>query len=132
MSVKRLCLALAPLALVLSGCSSTPASSGDACPQPLTKVSPTQVTPGQTVTVSAADMWQGCNDQGSNPKLPPLEDQRVIMAVGGKTVEVGRISADPNTGVAQIKVTIPTTVAPGKIDLTIGIAQRAEVTVTAK
>ena len=77
-------------------------------------------------------MWEGCNDQGSNPQLPPLKNQPVTMTVDGQTAEVGRVSADPNTGVAQTTVTIPTTAAPGKIGLTIGFAQRAEVTVTGK
>jgi len=77
-------------------------------------------------------MWEGCNDQGSNPQLPPLKNKPVTMTVDGQTVEVGRVSADPNTGVAQTTVTIPATAAPGKIGLTIGFAQRADVTVTVK
>lgn len=131
MFVRRLLSTLVPLSLALAGCSST-ASSGGACAQPLTKVSPAQAAPGQTVTVSAADMWEGCNDQGSNDKLPPLKDQPVTMTLDGKAVEMGRVSADADTGLAQTKVTIPATAAAGKIDLTIGIAQPAEVTVTAK
>ena len=130
MSWKRWCTTLMALCLVVAGCSSNPASSEGVCAQPLTKASPTQVTPGQTVTVSAADMWEGCNDQGSNLQLPPLKNQPVTMTVDGKAVEVGRVSADPNTGVAQTTVTILSTAAPGKIGLTIGIAQRANVTVT--
>ena len=47
MSWKRLCMTLMPLSLVVVGCSSNPASSEGACAQPLTKASPTQVTPGQ-------------------------------------------------------------------------------------
>jgi hypothetical protein len=54
------------------------------------------------------------------------------MMLDGKAVEVGRVSADPNTGAAQTTVTIPATAAPGKIGLTIGFAQRADVTVTVK
>jgi hypothetical protein len=56
MSWKRLCMTLMPLSLVVAGCSSNPASSEVVCAQPLTKASPTQVSPGQAVTVSAADM----------------------------------------------------------------------------
>ena len=88
--------------------------------------------PGQTVTVSAADMWEGCNDQGSNPMLPPLNNQPVIMTLDDKAVEVGRVSADPNTGLAKTTVTIPAIAAPGKIGLTIVFAQRADVVVTVK
>ena len=132
MSWKRLCMTLMPFSLVVAGCSSNPASSEGVCAQPLTKTFATQVSPGQAVTVSAADMWEGCNDQGSNLQLPPLKNQPVTMTVDGKAVEVGRVSADPNTGVAQTTVTIPVTAAPGKIGLTIGFAQRADVTVTVK
>ena len=129
---KRLCMTLMPLSLVLAGCTSAPTLSEGACAQPLTKASPAQVTPGQTVRVSAADMWVGCNDQGSHPQLPPLKNQPVTMTVDGQRAEVGRVSADPNTGVAQTMVTIPAMAAPGKIGLTIGIAPRADVTVIVK
>jgi uncharacterized protein (TIGR03437 family) len=77
-------------------------------------------------------MWDGCNDQGSNAKLPPLKDQPVTVTLDGKAMEVGRVSADPDTGVAQTQVTIPARSAPGQIDLTIGNAEPAEVAVTAK
>jgi len=126
-------MTLLPLSLVLAACSSaTSVSNEAACAQPKTKVSVARATPGQVLTVSAADMWDGCNDQGTNLKLPPLTNQPVTMTLDGKAVEVGRVSADPDSGVAQAKVTIPAMGAPGMIELTIGIAQPAEVTVTAK
>lgn len=77
-------------------------------------------------------MWEGRNDQGSTPKLPPLTNQKVMMRLNGAAVKMGRVSADPAAGVAQARVTIPDTTAPGKILLTIGIAQAAEVTVIPK
>jgi len=84
------------------------------------------------VTVSAAGMWDGCNDQGSHPRLPPLKDQLVTLTMGSNVVELGHVSADPDTGLAQIKVTIPATTAAGTMRLAIGIAQPAEIVVTAK
>ena len=84
MSWKRLCMPLMLLSLGVAACSSNPASSEGACA--LTKASPTQVTRVQTVTVSAADMWEGCNDQGSNLQ-PPLKNQLVTISVDGKAVE---------------------------------------------
>jgi hypothetical protein len=132
MSWKRMCMTLMPLALTVSACSSNPVSGEGVCAQPLTKTSLTQVSPGQAVAVFAADMWEGCNDQGCNLRLPPVKSQPVTMTLDGEAVEVGRVSVDPNTGVAQTTVTIPVSAAAGKIGLTIGFAQRADVTITVK
>jgi hypothetical protein len=61
-----------------------------------------------------------------------LEEHAATTKDNGRAVEAGRVSADPNTGVAQTTVTIPATATPGTIGLTIGFAQRADVTVTVK
>ena len=131
--LRRMCRTLLPWSLVLAACSSaTSVSSEAACAQPKTRVSVARATPGQVLGIFAADMWDGCNDQGTNLTLPPLTNQPVTMTREGKAVEVGRVSADPDNGVAQAKVTIPATATPGKIELTIGIAQPAEVDVVSR
>lgn len=127
----RLVLATVPLALLLAGCSSAPTSSG-ACAAPQTKIAPRSAAPGQAVTVSAPGMWDGCNDQGFNAKLPPLKNQAVTMTVGGTAVVVGRVSVDPETGVAQAHVTIPAAAKVGTMAVTIGVAEPVELTITAK
>jgi hypothetical protein len=135
MFLKPLALGAAalPVFLSLAGCSQAPASSNDgACAAPQTMVSPTRVAPGQIVTVSAAQMWDGCNDQGSNAKLAPLKDQVVTLTLGGKSVQVARVSADPETGLARATVTIPGTAQAGTAALDIGVAEPAELTITAK
>jgi hypothetical protein len=77
-------------------------------------------------------MWDGCNDQGRNEKLPPLRDQVVTLSSGGRSVVVARISADPGTAMAQTKVTLPAFLDAGKSTLKLGIAEPVELTVTAR
>lgn len=127
-------MTLVPLSLLLAACSRTSVSSEGVRAAPLTVVSSTQATPGQALTVSAAKMWDGCNDQGEgiNHKLPPLKNQPITMTREGKVVELGRVSADPETGLAQAEVTIPATTAPGQIELRIAGAEPVEVTLVRK
>jgi hypothetical protein len=126
----RTLVALAAAGLSLTGCVAATSSSGGSCAQPDTVVSHTRVHAEQVVTVSAADMWDGCNDQGAHPPLPPLRNLPVTWVQSGRTTTLATVDADPRTGVARATVTVPPTATAGRATISIGLALPTVLTVT--
>ena len=114
----------------LTGCAGTTSSSSDsACEAPTTTLSSSSVTAGQRVTLVAEQMWDGCNDQGSNPPLPPLQHQKVEWTQNGRTTVLGTADAD-RQGKVKIAVTVPVTAKAGQAVVHVGVSDPAPVTVT--
>ncbi len=113
----------------LTGCSGTSASSEGLCAAPETTLSTSPVAPGQELTLSAKDMWDGCNDQGTNPPLPPLRRQQVEWAQRGTTTVLGTTDAN-DAGQVSITVRVPATAKAGPATVRVGNSEPATVTVT--
>ena len=115
--------------IALTGCSGTSASSEGACAAPKTRLSTSPVAPGQELTLSANDMWDGCNDQGTNPPLPPLRRQQVEWTQSGTTTVLGTTDAN-DAGQVSIMVRVPATAKAGPATVRVGTSEPATVTVT--
>ena len=113
----------------LTGCSGTSGSSEGLCAAPETTLSTSPVAPGQELTLSAKDMWDGCNDQGTNPPLPPLRRQQVEWAQRGTTTVLGTTDAN-DAGQVSITVRVPATAKAGPATVRVGNSEPATVTVT--
>jgi hypothetical protein len=113
----------------LTGCSGPSVSSGKACAQPETTVSGSPVAPGQELTLSAKDMWDGCNDQGTHPPLPPLRGQPVEWTQTGTPTVLGTTDAD-DAGQVSITVRVPATAKSGPATVRVGSSGPATVMVT--
>ena len=84
---------------------------------------------GQTITLAAEQMWDGCNDQGSNAPLPPLQNQKVEWTQNGRTTVLGTTDAD-RQGTVKVTVTVPVTAKAGQAMVHVGASDPAPVTVT--
>jgi hypothetical protein len=73
-------------------------------------------------------MWDGCNDQGTNPPLPPLRGQRVEWTQTGSTTVLGTTDAN-DAGQVSITVRVPATAKAGPAAVRVGISGPATVTV---
>lgn len=125
---RRVVVVLGVTVVGLAGCS-TGASSEAACAQPRTSLSTSAVSPGQQLTLTAHDMWDGCNDQGTNPPLPPLKQQRVEWAQDGTMTVLGTTDAN-DAGQVSITVRVPASAKAGPATVRVGISELRTVTVT--
>jgi hypothetical protein len=116
---------------LLTGCSSTEggSSSSGACAQPLTVAAVASVRPGESLDVSAEDMWTECHDQGETDPLSPLTNLPVVWRQSGGDVELARVDADPDSGRASATVTVPKDAAVGTAQVVIGDAQPVKITI---
>ena len=82
------------------------------------------------VTLSAADMWDGCNDRAPTRRCHPLRNLPVTSVQSGRTTALATVDADPRTGVARATVTVPPTATAGRATIGIGLALPTVLTVT--
>ena len=123
-------VAVTVVVTALTGCAGTTTSSSEsACAAPATALSSSSVKPGQRLTLAAAQMWDGCNDQGSNPPLPPLQNQKVEWTQNGRTTVLGTADAD-RRGTVRVTVTVPATAKAGRAMVRVGASSPEPVTVT--
>jgi hypothetical protein len=122
----------AALALV-AGCGAGGAGTttdGEAlCSAPVTSVAEPTVSPGQTVRVSAVDLWSSCRDHGiadddgnvsyPDPEPSPLTGLHVRWTQDDTVVDLGTVDAD-STAAAELDVTIPADADAGPAELTVG------------
>lgn len=134
---RRCVVAALPLMIVLSACGPSGGSPDDqvdgdgACAAPRTVASPTTASPGQTVTVTAENLWDGCNDQGDQADPLPLTDQLVTWSQGGRVVDFGTVDADADTGTAEASIVIPTDAASGTSAIAVGHSEPASISISA-
>ena len=121
-------LTLAVTVAGLTGCGTTGSSSEVACAAPETTLSSSAVKAGQELTLTAKDMWDGCNDQGSNPPLPPLKKQQVEWTQGGRMTVLGTTDAN-EAGKVSITVTVPATANAGRATVRVGNSSPRTMTV---
>jgi hypothetical protein len=128
MSGMRAVVTLAMTVAGLTGCT-TSGTAEAVCAAPATTLSTSTVKAGQALTLAARDMWDGCNDQGSNPRLPPLKNQQVQWTQGGRMSVLG--TADANAaGRVSVTVTVPVTAKAGPATVSVGSSEPRSVTVT--
>ena len=113
----------------LTGCAGTSSSSEAACEPPTATLPATSVQAGQKVTLTAERMWDGCNDQGSQAPLPPLQDQEVEWAQHGRTTVLGAADAD-RRGTVKVTVTVPVTAKAGPATVRVGVGNPTPVMVS--
>lgn len=126
-----------------AGATGDPGGTGGdaACAAPITEVSDTTVAPGESVVVTAADMWDECIDHDSvavgepvdrRTREPrPLTAEPVVWEQNSQDCVLTHADADSD-GVIELSVTSPADAQRGKAEIRIGDAEPATIAVEAR
>ncbi len=102
-----------------------------ACAAPQTVAKPTTVAAGYVVHVRATDMVDGCRDTNLAASPAPAKAQKIVWRQDSRQSVLDTVDADA-TGLIDADVTIPEDASPGEATITIGFAESARITVTAR
>ena len=96
---------------------------------PTVSLSASTVKPGEVLTVTGADFFDGCDDTQDDPEAEPAKNVPVIWVQGDTQSTLASLAADGD-GVVAGTVTVPAQAQAGEATLSVGIAEPLEVTVT--
>jgi hypothetical protein len=126
--------ALGCVMLPLAGCglgSDHGNDSSASCAAPWLTVTPTTVAPGGQIDVRGVYFIDGCADTSDADPVNPTQHVELVLSVPGQAdLHLARLNAAGGNGDITARITIPTSVTPGKGTLRLGSAQPADLTIS--
>lgn len=93
-------------------------STSAACAQPTSSASRSTVSPGQSVVLTATDMFDGCDDQGYARGKRAFRGLTVSWTQNSRSTQLDTVDAD-SAGRMSVRVTIPRDARPGPAALSL-------------